>query len=441
MPVVGAYSDHAGRRPLFLASAAIGVAELTLIALAPTLHIIMLMRVLGGLTNGVFTMSFAAIADASRLGASATEGDGGDGRLAKNFGMVGACFGIAFVMGPLVGGIFGSINVAIPCWVAAALMAADLAVIAFWWEETLLHRDRRPFAWRNANPLPALRVLLHRPELTSLVPPFFVAQLAHSVVFIWFIYSHSRYNWGQAEVGAFISCVGIAIAVVQGCLIGRIVPRVLPEAVAVLGGYACHAAAFTAYGFANAPTFLYAIVAFDALSSIADPSMQALMVRYVDPDLFGSLQGATDSLRTLAVAVGSPCFSMLLALTAPATDAVAAAVGTAGGAGRAGAIEGEAAAAAAAASAGLPGGGGSLALGTPFFVASALYGCATLLAADAFRRHPEHGFAGGTAAEGEAVELLSAGNRTGSNGSIQAAAGDGGGEDSTKPLVASGDHP
>ncbi|KAG5192349.1 major facilitator superfamily domain-containing protein [Tribonema minus] len=327
MPVVGACSDHVGRKPLLLFSAAVALAEYLAMAVSPTLPVIFVTRVLGGMTNGITTMIFAAISDVSKKSDEAN--------VANNMGLVGAAFGVAFIIGPLefnfyvphprpvllVGGGLGMIHYSLPCWASAMLMAADVVFLHYVWQETLPTEQRTSFDIKNASPLPALRIF--KPNLASLLPAVIFIYMASGSVFTWFIFVDFRFGWKAEDIGVYLACVGLAIAFTQGYLMRHLVPKgypmrhlvpkVVSEEQATVVGFGLRAIAYTGYALSSKPWMLYALIMVDAMGSISDPCLSAALVARVDAHEVGALQGAAASVKTVMQGIGSFIFSSLLA--------------------------------------------------------------------------------------------------------------------------------
>lgn len=305
MPVMGSYSDHAGRKIVFFVAGFIAVCEYICLALFPSKLVICSTRILGGLTNGVLTMSFAAIADVSKSISGPA--------VSKNFGLIGAAFGVAFIIGPLTGGILGQIDTRIPCCIAVALNTLLLLYISIAFQETLHHDDRIDFDLQNASPLPALAIFRDRRGLPELLLPLFLTHLGQGVTMTWILWLKYKFDWGMEDVGKFMSFCGLSVSFFQGFVIRRVVPKLVTEEHAAVAGYLCRALAYVGYAFCTVPWVMFLLVAVDAMSSMADPCLQGIMVRFVSSQELGTLQGASASVRTGAQALGSALFSYAMA--------------------------------------------------------------------------------------------------------------------------------
>ena len=303
-PVLGALSDRVGRRPVILLSCLGLGLDYAIMAWAPTVGWLFVGRVLSGITASSFTTSFAYIADV-------TEPD----ERARRFGMLGAAFGVGFILGPAVGGLLGGISLRAPFWAAGALSIVGAAYGWFVLPESLPPERRAPFAWRRANPLGSLRLLRgggHEALLTLAVVAF-IYRVAHDALpSVFVLYGDYRFGWTARTVGFALALVGAASIIVQAGLVGPAV-RWLGEPRALLAGLACGALAFVVYGLApNGVVFLMGIAP-GALYGLVYPSLQGLMTRRVGPDAQGQLQGALGSLMGIAGVIAPVLFTQTFA--------------------------------------------------------------------------------------------------------------------------------
>jgi DHA1 family tetracycline resistance protein-like MFS transporter len=301
-PVQGALSDRYGRRPVILLSnLGLGL-DFILMAVANTLPLLLLGRVLSGITSASFSTANAYIADvtpAEKRGAA--------------FGMLGMAFGIGFVVGPAVGGLLGDISPRLPFWIAAGLSLGNFCYGYFVLPESLPADRRTPFSWRRANPVASLRFLGHHPEVFALAGVIFLMQLAHIVYPSTFVlYADYRFGWGPKMVGYTLAAVGIGSIIVQGGLIGRLIAAI-GERRTLLFGLACGALGFTLYGFAASGAWFWAAMPIAALAGVAMPAAQALMTQRVDSHEQGRLQGAVVSLSSVAGIFGPSLFTRAFA--------------------------------------------------------------------------------------------------------------------------------
>lgn len=295
-PVIGSLSDHYGRRPVILISAAGLAADFALMALAPNLWWLAVGRILGGITSSSFTTVFAYMADI-------TEPE----RRARAYGLIGAAFSAGFVAGPLMGGVLGEFGPRVPFWAAAALSALAFLYGLFVLPESLKPESRMAFSWKRANPFGALRLLRSHPELTGLATVNFLLYFAHhvfSAVFV--LYAAYRYGWGPFEVGILLALVGALDMLVQGVLVGPAVKR-WGDRKTMVFGLTAGAVGITCMGLApDGLTFTLAMFP-NALWGLAMPTLQSLMTRRVSESEQGQLQGANMSVASIA-GVASPLF-------------------------------------------------------------------------------------------------------------------------------------
>ena len=302
-PVQGAMSDRFGRRPVILASnLALGF-DFILMALAQALPILFIGRMISGVASASISTANAYIADVT-----ARE------KRAAAYGLLGAAFGIGFIIGPALGGFLGGISVRAPFWVAAGLALTNFLYGYFVLPESL-PKERRSarFDVKNANPLGALRMLRRYPQVLALAVVFFLVALAQfSLNSTFVLYADYRYHWGPQEVGYTLALVGVCSAIVQAGMVRRVVPR-FGERPVMLAGLLFGISGFLTLGFAaNAIVFLLAIPLL-ALAGLGGPTTQAIITRQVDPTEQGRLQGAITSLASLATVFGPFVFSQIFA--------------------------------------------------------------------------------------------------------------------------------
>ncbi len=297
-PILGSLSDHYGRRPVVLLSNfGLGL-DYMLMALAPSLSWMFVGRVLSGITSASVPTAYAYIADVTPP----------EGR-ARAYGLMGAAFGIGFIVGPALGGILSVFGPRTPFWVAAAFSLANAAYGFFVLPESLAKTHRAAFTWRRANPLGALTLLRSRPGLTGFAVVHLLYNLAHqSLQSVFVLYASYRFGWGSTPVGWALAAVGICFAIVQAGLVSAVVKK-FGERRALLGGLTFGLLGFSIYGLA--PTGLVFMLGVPVMSlwGLYGPASQGLMTRRVGHAEQGALQGALASVQMATGLFGPLLFS------------------------------------------------------------------------------------------------------------------------------------
>ncbi|HEY0818804.1 MAG TPA: TCR/Tet family MFS transporter [Rhizobacter sp.] len=295
-PVIGSLSDRYGRRPVLLLSSLGLAADYVLMALAPNLWWLAVGRLIAGITGSSFTTAFAYMADITP-----------PEQRARVYGLVGAAFSAGFVAGPLLGGFLGEWSPRAPFWAAAALGGLTFLYGLFVLPESLAPDKRMPFSWKRANPFGALTLLRSHRELAGLAGVNFLLHFAHhlfSAVFV--LYAAYRYGWGAAQVGGLLAFVGILDMLVQGVIVGPVVRRLGDGRTMVLG-LAGGAVGIACMGLAPNGWLFVAAMLPNGLWGLAMPTLQSLMTRRVSESEQGQLQGANNSVASIAATL-SPLF-------------------------------------------------------------------------------------------------------------------------------------
>lgn len=309
-PLIGSLSDKYGRRPVILVSLLGAGLDYFVVAMAPSLVWFAAARVVAGITAANFAAATAYIADITP-----------PEKRAASFGLIGAAFGLGFVIGPALGGLLGDYGIRVPFFVAGGLTLVNWAYGLFVLPESLAPENRREFSWARSNPLGALLALRRFPSLLALVAGYFVCVLAHQVYpSVWVLYTEHRFGWGAKATGMSLAAVGIMACIVQGGLTKRVVGR-LGEAHTAKYGLLLAPLLYAAYGLAWQPWMLYACIVVGSLSGLVTPALQALMSQKVGASEQGALQGALTSLTSVAGVVGplvcSGLFAFFISSKAP----------------------------------------------------------------------------------------------------------------------------
>src|SRR6266581_364511 len=302
-PLLGAWSDRFGRRPVILISCFGLSIDYVFMALAPSLRWLFVGRIISGITASNVATGFAYITDVTP-----------PEERPKKFGLISAAFGLGFVIGPAVGGYLGNINLRFPFWAAAALSLANALYGYFILPESLPPERRAKSAWQMANPLGSLNLFRSHPELAGLAVVTTLYYLAHQALqTVYVLYTEYRYDWNQRDIGFSLAVVGVCAALVSGLLIGPIVKR-FGERRSLLAGLCFGTIGFAGFAVAGHGWILLAVIPFIALWGIAAPAMQSLMSRHVDPSSQGKLQGAINSLRAITGMAGPILFTQIFAV-------------------------------------------------------------------------------------------------------------------------------
>lgn len=288
-PILGSLSDRFGRRRVILISLAGASIDYVIMANAPNMAWLFVGRVISGFTAGVLATANAYVADVTT-----------PEKRAQGFGLLGAAFGIGFILGPLIGGFLGSINLRLPFWFAAGCAALNWLYGYFVLPESLKPEHRRAFSWSRANPFGALKSLQRFPTVRGLADAYFIQMLSQTLLYsTWVLYMSYRYNWSTSQVGFSLGMAGITSALVQALLVRRVVARIGEEK-AALFGFGASVLALCCYGFASAGWVIYVIIPLGALGGIAGPAVQAYLTKHVPANEQGGVQGIFGGLSSLA---------------------------------------------------------------------------------------------------------------------------------------------
>ena len=306
-PLLGALSDRFGRRPLLLWSLfGLGL-HFLLLAIAPSLPLMLLARIVGGTAGASFSVANAYTSDVTP-----------PEQRAKSFGLVGAAFGLGFIFGPVLGGLLGSVDLHLPFYVAAGLSLINAGYGFFVVPESLPRERRAPFSLAKANPFSALLALGRHREVGSLVVVFALVVLAQLMLqTTWVLFTHFRFGWGPRENGFALFCVGLVATAVQGGLLGGLLRR-FGEARVALWGLSTGAVAYVLYGLVQQGWMMYAIIVGNFLSFAAGPALQGIVSNAVGPREQGVTMGALTSINSimfvLAPLIGTPLLARVSSL-------------------------------------------------------------------------------------------------------------------------------
>lgn len=309
-PILGALSDRYGRRPMLLISLLGLGLDYIVVALAPSLVWLFIARMISGICGSSLTVANAYIADIS------TPED-----RAKNFGMIGAAFGLGFVVGPAMGGFLGEIDTRLPFYAAAGLSLLNWLYGYFVIPESLPVDERRPFEWKRANPFGTLRQLFKYKTIVGLVVAlFFVYVAAHATHSNWAFFTEEKFGWGPQAVGLSLMFVGIMVSIVQGGVVGPFVKK-FGEPVAVFTGLLFNAVGLCLMGLVSESWMVYLVIVPYAFGGLAGPSLQSIMSAQIPKNAQGELQGGLTSVMMLTSIVGPLLMTNIFrTYTNPAND-------------------------------------------------------------------------------------------------------------------------
>ncbi|MEM6413279.1 MAG: TCR/Tet family MFS transporter [Pseudomonadota bacterium] len=309
-PILGALSDRFGRRPVLLGSLAMYAFDFLLLAVAPTLGLLLIARILSGMFSATVTTANACIADISP-----------PEKRAANFGAMGAAFGLGFIIGPLVGGIVGELyGTRAPFFLVACIGAANFVYGFFFLPETLAPKNRRIFEWKRANAFGTLVQLGRYPAVLPIAIAFFIFSVGHWVLpSVWAYFVGEQFGWGPKEIAYSLAFVGLAAAIVQGGLSRIIIPK-LGEVRSTIASLSIALIVMPIYAFATKDWMIYATIPFGALVGLATPAIQGMMSRALPANEQGELQGAIASVNGLSMIIGPFVMTLTFsAFTAPNT--------------------------------------------------------------------------------------------------------------------------
>lgn len=301
-PVLGNLSDRYGRRPILLIALFGFSLDYLLMALAPTIGWLFVGRIIAGICGASITTAMAYIADIST-----------PEKRAQNFGMVGAAFGIGFIIGPVIGGLLGEFGPRVPFYAAAALTFLNWLYGYFILPESLPADKRRAFEWKRANPLGSLKQLRKYPLLSGLIfSLFFVYIASHAVQSTWSFFTIARFNWSESMVGYSLGTAGLLVGLVQGLLIRYINPRLGPNK-SVYTGMILYVIGLSLFAFAWQGWMMFAFLVPYCLGGITGPAVQGIMSNQLPDTQQGELQGIFAGMVSITSIIGPVLMTGLFA--------------------------------------------------------------------------------------------------------------------------------
>ncbi len=292
-PLMGSLSDKFGRRPILLISLMAFAVDYLVLALAPNVPWLFVGRIIAGITGASISTAMAYISDVST-----------PENKAKNFGLVGAAFGIGFIIGPVIGGLLGQYGSRVPFYAAAALCFVNFIYGYFVLPESLKPEKRRAFEWKAANPIGALARLKKFPTIIGLVTAmFFMYFASHAVNGNWSFYTMYRYHWDERMVGISLGVVGLLVAIVQGGLVRFINPRI-GNGKSILIGFALNAVGQFLIAVATQEWMVLVFLIPYCLGGLAGPAIQTEITNHVPANEQGQIQGTLASLNSATATFG-----------------------------------------------------------------------------------------------------------------------------------------
>ncbi|SMR70716.1 MFS transporter, DHA1 family, tetracycline resistance protein [Aliiroseovarius halocynthiae] len=291
-PVIGGISDSLGRRPVLLLALVTLAVDYVVMALATTFWWLLIGRILAGIAGATYITATAYLSDISK-----------PEERAANFGLIGATFGIGFVMGPAIGGLVASFHITAPFWLAAALAAVNVAFGLFLLPESLAPEKRRAFTKRDLNPFGSILDAFRLPGMMLPLILIFAFEFANMVYpTLWAFWTREVFGWGTALIGISLASYGIAVAFTQGVVMRFLLPKI-GEYRTLIFSIICSIAAFVVFGLTGTVWVMFSFIIVAALADMAPPTMTAMMANMVSEDRQGLLQGVIASLGSIAAVI------------------------------------------------------------------------------------------------------------------------------------------
>jgi MFS transporter, DHA1 family, tetracycline resistance protein len=302
MPILGTLSDQIGRKPIFLVSNFGQAIAHVLTAIAPGFVLLAVSRLLLGAFSAITSTANAYIADTVA-----------PDQRAQKFGMLGAAFGLGFILGPAMGGYLGKIDLHLPFWVAAGMTALNGLYGLIFLEESLAVKDRSPFNWAKANPIGSVGFLIENPKITLLAAIKGLSDFSFVVYPATFVlYGLYRYGWQSDVSGMTLGLVGVFSMIMQVFIVGRVI-KALGEVRTMILGFLCGGIGFALYGLAPTAIWFWLAMPIASLVGFLNPAIMGLMTREIGPHEQGRLQGAIGAVQAATSIIGPVAFTSLFA--------------------------------------------------------------------------------------------------------------------------------
>lgn len=303
-PILGALSDSYGRRPVLLIGFSGLMFSFFTTAVATSVGMLLAVRLVAGAMQANVSVASAYVADITP-----------PEQRAKRFGMLGAMFGVGFILGPVIGGLLGALNLRLPFYAAGCLALLNLLYGYFVLPESLPTSRRHPFHWKAANPFSALRRLTQLKGVAPLAVVVACCGLAQFVLYTcWVLYTTFKFGWGPEDNGWSLAAVGVVSAIVQGLLLGRILKLISVRRLAVLG-LISSTVAYALWGAATRSWMMYAIIFVNLLGATVSSAIQSIISSASDAQNQGKTLGAVGGINSLmaviAPAIGAPLLTLV----------------------------------------------------------------------------------------------------------------------------------
>ena len=310
-PIMGNLSDRYGRRQVLLFSLFGFGLDYILLAMAPSIGWLFVGRILAGITGSSFSTASAYVSDISN-----------PENRAQNFGMIGAAFGLGFIIGPMAGGLLGQFGTRVPFYASAVLTLMNWLYGYFVLPESLPLEKRRSFDWKRANPLGSLAQLRKYPAVAGLIMSLTLIYIAaHAVQSTWSYYNMGKFAWNEKMVGYSLAFVGLLVAIVQGGLIRVVIPK-LGVKKSLFTGLLMYSIGLILFAFATKGWMMFLFSAVYCLGGLSGPSMQGMISSHVPANEQGELQGALTSLMSATSIIGPPLMTSLFAFFTKPTSPI-----------------------------------------------------------------------------------------------------------------------